>query len=281
MLSIIFSTLLLTLTLSVSALPLAARKVEIISTKRGIAYDNPAFANMLASSYNTIGWAYNWADTSNRNYPSSSLSSAVEFIPMLHTPGEVGTWAAAADAAIASGAKHMLFYNEPDLAGLTPASVAVDYMTHMQPYAGKIALGAPAVTGQPSGITWLTEFMTACVDCRIDFVPVHWYDSATNVGWFTAFMLEAKAAAFGRPVWITEFAARGTEAQEVAFLRKVLPWLDGLSWVGGYSWFMATEDNGQQASTGEMLIAGSGSTLSTVGNTFATITGTTSVMPVN
>lgn len=51
-------------------------------------------------------------------------------------------------------------------------------------------------------------------------------------------------AAFGKPLWITEFAAMdfatgysGTAAEAQAFQNAVIPWLESTNMVERYSWF--------------------------------------------
>lgn len=111
------------------------------------------------------------------------------------------------------------------------------------------------------GLTWLSSFMAACTDCTIDFVCIHWYDSAENIAYFKSHVQDAYKAGGNRPLWITEFQAAGTVDQQNAFMKEVLPWLDASDMVERYSWFMANTNAGG-------LISGEG--LSTLGSTFKT-----------
>jgi hypothetical protein len=90
---------------------------------------------------------------------------------------------------------------------------------------------------------------------------IHWYDSATNIDYFKSHVQQAHDIS-GKPVWITEFGASGSDDQVNSFLKTVLPWLDEQDYVERYSYFMASE--------GKLI---SGGKLSTYGNTFATYTG--------
>lgn len=86
-------------------------------------------------------------------------------------------WKNNVTAAIKSGSKHLLAFNEPDINNLSPAAAAASYKKFMQPYASStVKLGAPAVTngGGQTGLTWLTQFLGNCTSCTIDFVPIHW-----------------------------------------------------------------------------------------------------------
>jgi hypothetical protein len=175
-------------------------------------------------------------------------------------------WAAAASSAIASGSSHLLSFNEPDLSSqsnLGYAEAASGYKTYMQPFAGKAKLGAPAVTNgaadQGMGTGWLTNFLQACDGCTIDFVPFHWYGSATDPDSFMSYVSTVYTASGNRPLWITEFGASGTADEQQTFLDTVMPWLDSQSYVERYAYFMVSDGN----------LLSSGSALSALGNTFA------------
>jgi hypothetical protein len=124
---------------------------------------------------------------------------------------------------------------------LDPGAAASGYMQYMQPFAGKAALGAPAVTngGAPAGIAYLQSFLGACSSCTIDFVNCHWYDAASNVEGFKQHVSDVHDAAGGRPVWITEMGAFGSVDEQNAFLQQVIPWLDATDYVQRYAYFYA------------------------------------------
>lgn len=82
------------------------------------------------------------------------------------------------------GSDAVLAFNEPDLCcwscgnSCMNVSAAVSaYKQYIQPLAGKVKLGAPAVTnavGDGVGISYLEYFMGNCTGCQVDFVPLHW-----------------------------------------------------------------------------------------------------------
>ncbi|EON63775.1 hypothetical protein W97_03003 [Coniosporium apollinis CBS 100218] len=223
--------------------------------KRGLAYNNAALCAPFASS-SLITWGYNWAQT------SSGLDGKYNFVPMLWGTNSMFTngWAAAASSFIANGGSHLLAFNEPDhaqQANMAPAVAAAAYKAHMQPFAGKAKLGSPAVTngGGDMGLTWLSNFMSACSGCTIDFVAVHWYDSVNNVEYFKNHITSAHTKT-GKPVWLTEFGTiDGSDAQKADFLRKVLPWLDAQDWIERYAYFMVSD--GMMVNGGSMSAQGS------------------------
>lgn len=218
-----------------------AANVKAVSTrKRGAAYNNAALVKSFTGGSSKVSWAYNWGSS------TGAIPTDTEYVPMLWGTDSVhsSNWNFLASRAISRGSKHLLAFNEPDhweQSNLSPSDAAAGYKTFMQPFAGKAKLGAPAVTngGGSMGLTYLKSFLLSCSGCTIDFVPIHWYDSATNVAYFKKHVQDAHAAAGGRPIWITEFAAAGTLAQQTAFLKQVLPWLDSTSYVQRYAYFYA------------------------------------------
>jgi hypothetical protein len=234
------------------------------TNKRGLAFNDASILSSFLSGSSKVSWAYNWGQTT-ATLPSKTL----EYVPMLWNISSTMTsgWSAAASSAIASGSTHLLGFNEPDLASqadISYTAAATGYQQYMQPFAGKAKLGAPAVTngGSPAGLTYLGNFLTACTGCTIDFVPIHWYDSATNIDYFKSYVAQAYAAGGNRPIWITEFGASGSTDEQNTFLETVMPWLDSLEYVERYAYFMASDG----------ILLSAGSTLSTLGETFATFT---------
>ncbi|KAF2665485.1 hypothetical protein BT63DRAFT_377881 [Microthyrium microscopicum] len=231
---------------------------KTLSTKRGVSYNT---ASLLAPFGSSISWAYNWGSN-----PSGSMPSNVVYEPMLWTSQDqsrVNTWNADATAAIAAGAQHLLGFNEPDLStqsNIDPATAAAGWKKDMEPLACKARLVSPAVTngGAPSGLTWLSSFLSACSGCTIDAVAIHWYDSATNIAYFKQHVSDAYTAGGNRPIWITEFGASGTDDQVSAFFAAVLPWLDAQPYVERYAYFMANDG----------ILLSSATTLSAIGKAY-------------
>jgi hypothetical protein len=176
---------------------------------------------------------------------------------------DTSNWSSAATKAIASGSTALLAFNEPDLAAqanLGYADAAAGYLTYMEPFAGKAKLVAPAVTngGSPMGLTWLGNFIEACSTCTIDAIALHWYNGGTADD-FKTYITTAYAAGGNRPIWVTEFQASGTDADQQTFLQDVMAWMDDSTMVERYAYFMASDG----------ILLSSGSTLSALGSTFA------------
>lgn len=126
------------------------------SGKRGLAYNDPSLTNYfsLAGQNSLVSWGYNWYfDEPNL----SKLNPSIEFTPLLYNsnPSVTKPWAAAAQAGIDAGAEYLFSYNEPDIkysgSNYMNISLAVStWMQHMEPFAGKAKLVAPAVTSKLS-----------------------------------------------------------------------------------------------------------------------------------
>nr|GAT44751.1 predicted protein [Mycena chlorophos] len=213
---------------SVASLALAPRS----DGKRGVALVSSGDVPILANSQ--CSWVYNWGETAPPGVPTN-----VQFIPMQWGSGGIETFASTILSS-ATPARTIFGFNEPDMAGqsnLAPPVAAMLWQTYMQPLKNHgIALGAPAVSSSPSGLTWLNSFMQACVGCTFDFIPLHWYgEGADN---FMAYCQQAHSDYPNTPIWVTEFADTSSNPADVqTFLDTVLPWLDSQPWIGGYSWF--------------------------------------------
>lgn len=82
-----------------------------------------------------------------------NFPSYMEFVPMLWGSNTVHTtnWQKNVQNAISRGSKAVLAFNEPDACGggqacMTPEAAVSAYMTYIQPLAGIVKLGGPAVT---------------------------------------------------------------------------------------------------------------------------------------
>jgi hypothetical protein len=160
--------------------------------KRGVAFNDNS---VLSAFSGKASWCYNWGQF------EGTIPSGFEYVPMLwgNKAGFYDSWSSNANSAISSGSTHLLAFNEPDLpeqSNMDVATAVADFKTHMQPFAGKAKLGAPSVTngGAPMGLTYLGNFMTACSDCTIDFIPVHWYNGDaldSSIAYFKSHVDEA------------------------------------------------------------------------------------------
>lgn len=155
--------------LSLLALPLAlAQDAVLTSSKRGLVYvqtENPSDDHFWTTN-SDLTWYYNYMATPTSAFDHTKL----QFVPML--------WGAANDGGnfytTVKGLKdggmnisYVLGFNEPDgcVSGgscVDPVTAAQVWMKQIQPLSDLgIKLGAPAMTGSPSGFNWLQTFFSA------------------------------------------------------------------------------------------------------------------------
>jgi hypothetical protein len=186
-------------------------------------------------------------------------------------------WTAAVQA---TGTKNILGFNEPDLtysasSNIPPAAAAAGYETYMEQFDNSVKIGMPNVlwnnVGSSSGGSydsrvWTQYFLGNCTNCHFDFAAIHYYqdcnpsDGQSSAAWFQGNVTDAYNA-LHLPIWITEFQCYGTDAQQIAFLKAVLPWLDSQSYVARYAYFGVFP---------EFLVNSAGTGLSDVGLAYAT-----------
>ncbi|RVX67371.1 hypothetical protein B0A52_09152 [Exophiala mesophila] len=232
------------------------------SGKKGLSYNNPSLTNAFAGK--GISWAYNWGSR-----PDGAILSGAEFVPMLwgNKQDFISSWAGAASTAISNGARHALSFNEPDLgeqANMDASTAARLHIENMNPLAGQVAIGSPAVTNgpPPMGIAYLNQWFNACAgNCKVDFVAFHWYDAAGNIEYFKKHVqdvIDAAAKNGVGKVWLTEFGASGSDSQVANFISEAVAFLDSTPAVERYAYFMVSDG-----------ILVSGNSLSTLGSAYA------------
>ncbi|RMD44015.1 hypothetical protein DV735_g1136, partial [Chaetothyriales sp. CBS 134920] len=236
------------------------------SSKLGLSYNTASLLSAFDGS--DAAWAYNWAAT-----PDGTLSSDLEFVPMLWGLKTLDVWADGVASSIASGSKHVLSFNEPDLSAqsnLEPAAAAENHIKYLNPLAGQVEIGSPAVTNGAGtspllGLDWLNSFFDSCDGkCQVDFVAFHWYDAATNIDGFKSHVQDVIDAAANNgvsKVWLTEFGTTsGTDDEKASFISEATDFLDSTAAVERYAYFMVGDGSGQ-------LLSSSG-TLNTLGEAY-------------
>jgi hypothetical protein len=203
-----------------------------LAGKRGLSYSNGTLANLF-SEYSQVSWVYNWGFDRNGAINTFDFSPMLWGLPSSSNP----EWTAAVQI---EGTKEILGFNEPDLgsqSNISPADAAAGYLKFMEPFAHDVRIGTPAVTNGPPpgmGIGWMDQFFQNCSSCTLDFVAIHWYSNNDPEGFKSHVQQFYK---YNRPIWITEFAASGTEDEQISFLQAVLPWLDSQPNVERYAYF--------------------------------------------
>ncbi|KAF2994282.1 hypothetical protein E8E13_003249 [Curvularia kusanoi] len=159
-----------------------------------------------------LTWYYNYKAQPSDSYKNNKN---LQFVPMLWGASDSDTGTPFYDsvkAQIDGGANisYVLGFNEPDGTHATGGSAlpvdlaAARWKAEMEPLKKLgVKLGAPAVTGAPSGYKWLQNFFNECNGgCTPDFIPVHWYGNfegmASHIG-------QVVATYPNMTVWVTEY----------------------------------------------------------------------------
>ncbi len=163
--------------------------------------------------------------------------------------------------------------------------VLAGYQNYMQPFAGRVRIGAPAVTnsGAPGGLTYLGYFLGNATatgpvgkNLTVDFINLHWYSSPYAIQYFMDYITEAyQQTGGGRwPVWVTEFGMDRPDydqATVVQFMKNATRWMDQQSWIERYAWFgNFNSDSGKT----DMLLNADGSGRGPLGNVWYSYNGT-------
>ncbi|KAF8171991.1 glycosyl hydrolase catalytic core-domain-containing protein [Mycena galopus ATCC 62051] len=203
--------------------------------KRGLAYaaTNASDIGHANTTSAITTWIYNWGLIP----PDYIVDSGIEFIPM--------QWGAAGIENLAVTVKGLnattiLTFNEPDFdqqSNINASFAAQLWMQYIEPLkASGVRLGGPAISSGSSGLPWLQDFMAACSQCTIDFLPFHWYGDGT--GGFTDYLYSLHANYPNQTLWVTEFAETAPNDTVVLdFMNQTVTMLDGLDWVERYAWF--------------------------------------------
>ena len=257
---------------STAALPNIASVPSTNSgNKRGILASGDDM-NQLVSAFDNsskITWLGDWY-----SLPPPNLGSHIEFVPQNYgKQSDVAPhfeWTSNAKKSVQEGLKYFLSFGEPetpnDLLHMEPQEAVDLFLKEMQPYAGSVTIGAPSVTQPDRDLEWLSQFLDLCdaAGCSIGFVCVHWFWSATeeHIQDFKNVVTKAIGIAKGKPVWVDNFQATGTNADQQNFLNGVLPWLESNPSVARYAYVSP------ERSTGTGLLNPDGS-ISSLGEFYA------------
>ena len=224
---------------------------SVAQTKSGLGGDN----NPLITGVNA-GWYYDWGLGANPDVAHA------EFVPMFWSGGSVNA-NNIQKVVNNSSSEYVLGFNEPerdDQSNMTVAT-AISRWGDLQTLRDNgFKLVSPAPSDTADGRQWLSEFMTA-VDAdpnlEVDEVAFHWYGSVNPgnpTGSANAFLnkVDQYHNAYGRPVWVTEFAGIDwannfdtptmQEANRI-FLERAIAGLESRSYVTRYAWWNHNNDS--------------------------------------
>jgi Glycosyl hydrolase catalytic core len=213
-------------------------------------------ANAACNDLATLkaSWYYNWTLS-----PGACKSST--FVPMVWGhPGAEQTAAGIAGeikGLVNGGYDTVLGFNEPDNAAQSNMSVATAISLWPSFTGASVRVGSPATQGNPTGIAWISSFMSQVnADktgaLRVDFIAFHWY------GWISgscdakaanleAYLAQIEAIPGNRPIWMTEWGCLNMSnpdpATVQAFYSGALTMLAKHPRVERYAWYPWTTNN--------------------------------------
>ncbi|KAF9766099.1 hypothetical protein IL306_001501 [Fusarium sp. DS 682] len=212
------------------------------SGKRGIAYNDVGLANTFVGDCEHCGWCHNWDSISGG-------IKGVNYIPTLWSDENLHTerFPSNCAQALKDGAKAIFSFNEPDIgsqADMTPAKAAQAHVKWLNSYADKALIGAPAISnsGLPGeGVEWLKSWVSECdkldEKCHYDFCNVHWYSEVEYGNTLFDHLKASHEACGGKPIWLTEFAPKGSDEAIANWLKDAIPKLEALDYLDAYAYF--------------------------------------------
>lgn len=227
---------------------LAAAVAQTPSSKRGLVYvpneKHPGDDQFWDSPTSDLTWYYNYGAKPS---PAFNNNTKFEFVPMLWGADSDTSFLSDVTNLIKSGTNisYVLGFNEPDGgdnggSNVDPTTAAQVWQREIEPLKKLgVKLGAPAVTGAPSGFTWLQSFFTACAgNCSADFIPVHWYGNfeglASHVG-------QVNGTYQNMTMWVTEYADANDNSlkDSQSFYNQSSQYFDRIDYITHYSYFGA------------------------------------------
>jgi hypothetical protein len=241
------------------------------SSKRGLVFvannKYPSDNQIWVEPGSDLTWYYNYGVQPSPAYSNQSQTD-FEFVPMLWGLPDASTSFLSQIQTLVTGGRnitHILTFNEPDGttstggSAIDPSAAATAWIKEVQPLKKMgIKLGAPAVTGSPSGFTWLQEFFDACAsqgtNCTTDFIPVHWYGNfeglASHIGQVIGtyviatlpYLLVPRLIILSsypnKTVWITEYALSDQPLEDTqSFFNTSASYFDRIDYIERYSYF--------------------------------------------
>ena len=173
---------------------------------------------------------------------------------------------------------NVLLFNEPDLVG--QSNMSVNEVINLWPLIETldVPISSP-VTSAPLN-DWMRDFMqtASTQNLRVDFVAIHIYHKNDPIKFIE--LVEEVYLTYGKPIWITEFAVRDTnatinnpniysESYVLTFMENVLNELHELDYVKRYSWFDPNANNDKYPMLQTADIIDENNQLTTLGEYYA------------
>jgi hypothetical protein len=188
-------------------------------------------------------WYYTWGTP----MPSPSPQNC-EFVSMFWGAGNVtaANISAVQQLKAQGKVKYVLGFNEPNRSDQSNMTVSRALALWPQLESIGLPLGSPAADWPTR--QWIYDFLDSCIKekKRVDFICVHMYAGTDDNSFVQT--LQDLYNKYHLPIWITEFATADWNAatpaanaftpdQVLAYMKRLLPRLESLSFVQRYSWF--------------------------------------------
>lgn len=231
----------------------AAGNAQGSGGKKGLGLAESAGGTAADLAALKVHWYYNWgAQTALQK----SADTQPAFVPMAFSIKRIDD--------ITGKPPYLLGFNEPDNA--KQSDIRVEEALQAWPaLVGKgHSIGAPAMAKNPvKPGNWLPHFMAK--NPRVDFITVHWY-KGVEAKKFIADIQEV-CDAYGKPVWVTEFAPqtaadsrekpdRYSQADVDAFIDATTQWMEQSACVQRYAWHDAKAGTSALVKDGKLTATG-------------------------
>lgn len=132
----------------------------------------------------------------------------------------------------------ILFFNEPERAGISPQHAAEIWRTKMLPlrqHKGK-KLVSPSCASDPKGREWINDFMHRVADHPPEFLGLHYYGTDAEAA--IRYMESMHKRHPKQQVMVTEIASISRNYHDVVqFTVKLANWMDKTPWIFEYAFF--------------------------------------------
>ena len=131
----------------------------------------------------------------------------------------------------------ILFFNEPERAGISPEQAARIWLKQMIPLRKNgNKLVSPSCASDPAGQAWINDFMNRVASDPPDFLGLHYYGTDHNAA--TKYFQDMHNKHPKQQVFISELASISRNYHDVlSFTVDVANWLDTTEWVFQYGFF--------------------------------------------